>query len=183
MSKKRKLSYIVDASELRVRFTKLKDSIEAINDPGSFIPNSLHNYLIQKDIYEETIENLRTSSKQDYFKSKKLNNYAKFSSGTEKLTSIALNEYNYGIRDYFLELPEKIQELKQIKRELKALIHAADNRAPSLFKTGNVKGAIRDVIDLEEVGQLLSFAEETRDLMEANRELFLSSDSKFYILN
>jgi len=134
MSKKRKLSYIVDASELRVRFTKLKDSIEAINDPGSFIPNSL-------------------------------------------------NEYNYGIRDYFLELPEKIQELKQIKRELKALIHAADNRAPSLFKTGNVKGAIRDVIDLEEVGQLLSFAEETRDLMEANRELFLSSDSKFYILN
>lgn len=181
MSKKSKLSYLVDASELKVRFTKLKDSIEAINDPGSFIPKHLHSYLLQRHIYEETIESLRTSDKQNYFKNEKLNNYAKFNMCTDKF--MVANEYNHGIRNYFLELPQKIQELKQVKRELKSLIHAADNRAPSLFKTGNVKEAIRQVIDLEEVGKVLAFAEETRDLMEVNRELFFSSDSNFYIIS
>lgn len=180
MGKRKKLSYVVEASELRVRFSELKKSIEAINDPGTFISNSLHSYLIQKKIYEKTIHDLRTPNNQDYFKNEKMNNYAKFSSGTDDLTESALTEYNHRLRDYFFELPQKIQELKQVKRDLKALIKAADNRAPSLFKTGNVKESIREVVDLKEINELLAFAEETRDNITANRELFVSKDSQYY---
>ncbi|WP_131764385.1 hypothetical protein [Legionella drozanskii] len=182
MSKKKKLSFVVDASELKVRFAELKKSIEAINDPGSFIPGRVHNHLLRKGVYEDTIESLRRPNKQNYFKNEKMNNFAKFTLGTENLTSEAFAEYNQGIREYFLELPEKIQELKKVKRELKTLIQAADKRVPALFKTGNVKESIRDVVDLEKVTELLAFAEETRDLMEANRELFVSNDSDNYTL-
>ncbi|KTD05450.1 hypothetical protein OQJ19_03575 [Fluoribacter gormanii] len=181
MGKKKKLSYIVEASDLKVRFVELKESIEAITDPGAFIPSSLYNYLIKKNIYEKTIHDLKTPNNQDYFKNEKMNNYAKFSLGTDNLTDSAFTEYNHRLRDYFFALPQKIQELKQVKRDLKALIKAADNRAPSLFKTGNVKESIREVIDLNEINQLLAFAEETRDNMTANRDLFISKDSTYYL--
>ncbi|MCW8408014.1 hypothetical protein OQJ13_03410 [Legionella sp. PATHC035] len=181
MGKKKKLSYIVDASDLKVRFVELKKSIEAITDPAAFIPSSLYSYLMQKNIYEKTIQDLKTSSNQDYFKNERMNNYAKLCLGTDQLTESAFTEYNHRLRDYFFELPQKIQELKQVKRDLKALIKAADNRAPSLFKTGNVKESIREVIDLNEINQLLAFAEETRDNMATHRDLFIYKDSQYYL--
>jgi len=161
-------------------YEELKRSVEIINDPSEFLLQETKGRLKSEERFEETIDSFRTYKQQRFFNNDKMNNYAKHHAGQANyLSGEETHYYNNKLKEYVTELPEKIQAIKQLKRDLKQLLTDADERAPSMFKTGNVKETIQKMVSPKDITKLLAFAEETRDNISINSELFTTNKKTY----
>lgn len=180
MGKKKEFSFLVSANALSVSFHRLKKEIESICDPLMLMSGTARNSLNQSGCTEKAVKLLFRGdyTKYDSPPPEQLNKYAKLSYDTSYIPGVYLEEYNRNIEQYVSELPEKIQEIKKLQKDLKKLIKDADKRSPAFFKSGDMKKSISAIINLEEVNQLISFSEKTRDNIALNPQYFKETKSK-----
>lgn len=174
MNKNKEFKFLVQANELALSFHSLEKEISSIINPLSFLPKRCVAELEKSGKADKVVQDLLRGEykKNEMAPPGQINIYTKLCNYNFNLSEVHLNEYNRNISDYINELPAKIQELKQIKRDLKQLIFAVDRRCFYLFKTGNLKREIQNIIGLDKVRSLLMFAEETRDNISFNHRYF-----------
>lgn len=174
MYKNKEFKFLVKANELSLSFHSLEKEVSQLLNPLNFLPRRCVAELEQSGKTDKVVGDLLRGDykKHEVAPPKQINFYTKICFYNYNISEPHLKEYNRNIKDYVDALPEKIQILKQINRDLKQLISAADKRCFPLFKTGNLKGEIHEIINPDKVRDLLRFAEEARDNIAFNQHFF-----------